>query len=452
MVLNAAETNTATATLPAIEREWQRRVRTDPHLLFDIEHAVDGPFHVLYPEQFAENLRAFQQVLARRGVRGQVYYGKKANKAGCWLPVIAEANAAVDVASEPELVHALANGVRGRDIGVTGAAKTEGLLRLAARHDCLVAIDALDELERAAAIARRAGRMRILLRTLPPNAPHSRFGVSDTDMATAIRRCVELDDAVDLRGFSFHLDGYAVAPRAELAHALITRCLEARALGLAVTTLSIGGGFACRYVGDEDWERFTTSIDDNRFHAGKRFDKFYPYAQSPTGADMLDAILATTFDDSTLAQHLRDNDIELLLEPGRALLIDAGFTAFPVLGFKQNADYGITTVHGLSMSVSEQWKGSEFLPDPILVSRAPDTADDDPIATCVGGASCMEYDVLTWRKVALPRRPRPGDLLLYPNTAGYQMDKNESEFHQLPLPPKVVVEAAAQRLRWRLDR
>jgi len=57
--------------------------------------------------------------------------------------------------------------------------------------------------------------------------------------------------------------------------------------------------------------------------------------------------------------------------------------------------------------------------------------------------------------VPFPHRPAVGDLLVYLNTAGYQMDSNESPFHELPLPPKVVVEPApepAARPRWRLDR
>ncbi|MFC9439999.1 alanine racemase [Nocardia sp. NPDC057030] len=443
--------NTALIELPALEPEWQRRVRADRQLLFDIRHAVGGPFHLVYPEQFADNLRSFQKTLAGHGVSGQVYYGKKANKAGCWLPAIADLDGAVDVASEPELVHALANGIRGRDIGVTGAAKTDALLRLAARHDCVIAIDALDELARLAEIARGAGPVRVLLRRLPPNAPHSRFGFSAADLGTAIELCARSRPQIELIGFSFHLDGYAVAPRAELAYDLIRLCAETKARGLPITTLSIGGGFACRYLRDDDWNDFRAHRNDEWFHAGKQFDTFYPYAQGPTGADMLDAILTTTFDRKTLANHLRDNGIRLLIEPGRALLIDAGCTVFPVLGYKQNADYGITTVHGLSMSVSEQWKGSEFLPDPILVPRNPNPAAA-PIASCVGGASCMEYDMLTWRKVPLPQRPAHGDLLLYPNTAGYQMDKNESEFHQLPLPPKVVITHEEGRFRWRLDK
>ncbi|WP_245910663.1 alanine racemase [Nocardia amikacinitolerans] len=449
MVVNTALPDVP--SLPALEPDWLRRVRAEPEFLFDIQHAVGGPFHLVYPDRFAANLNAFRDVLAARGVAGRVYYGKKANKAGCWLDTVAELDGAVDVASEPELVHALAHGIRGRDIGVTGAAKSTGLLRLAARHDCVVAIDALDELERLAAIAASAGRVRVLLRRLPPNTQDSRFGLSEADLEHAIERCARLASVVELIGFSFHLDGYAVAPRAELANALIGSCATAKARGLPISAISIGGGFACSYLAEADWARFLAERNPGWFHAGKTFDKFYPYHQGPTGPAMLDAILATEFDGRTLAERLRDNEIELLLEPGRALLIDAGCTVFPVLGYKQNADYGITTVQGLSMSVSEQWKGSEFLPDPILVPRSADPAAR-PVASCVGGASCMEYDVLTWRKVPMAQRPEHGDLLLYPNTAGYQMDKNESEFHQLPLPPKVVVTEAAGRLRWRLDR
>jgi diaminopimelate decarboxylase len=32
------------------------------------------------------------------------------------------------------------------------------------------------------------------------------------------------------------------------------------------------------------------------------------------------------------------------------------------------------------------------------------------------------------------------------------MDSNESPFHDLPLPPKVVIDREGDRLRWRLDR
>ncbi|OLP54664.1 amino acid decarboxylase [Rhizobium rhizosphaerae] len=435
----------------AVEPAWAPAARQNLALLDQICQVVEGPFHLIHPATFAENLAAFQTVLRAKNVAGAVYFGKKANKAGAWLREVARLDGSVDVASVPEFVHVLANGIRGERIGVTGAAKNDELLWLAARHDALVAIDALDELERAIQIAHDTGRLRVLLRVLPPRAPNSRFGFNEADLANALRRCAKAGDCLAMEGFSFHLDGYAVAPRAELAAQLIEQCRQARSHGLPASAISIGGGFACAYVAEEDWRAAAAALQADQFHAGETFAQFYPYFQTPTGAAMLADILETAFEGRTLASLLSEAQIQLFLEPGRALLDGAGMSIFPVQGFKRNDAHGIVTVAGLSMSLSEQWKNSEFLPAPFLIERGP-AQPRTPIRAAIGGSSCMEYDVLTWRKIVFPAPPRHGDLIVYPNTAGYQMDKNESEFHQLPLPPKIVISQQADEFTWRIDR
>ncbi|WFU11479.1 Y4yA family PLP-dependent enzyme (plasmid) [Rhizobium sp. CB3090] len=437
-------------SMRAREQAWAIAVRQDIELLSQIHRATDGPFHIIHPESFADNLAAFQDVLRERNVTGHVYFGKKANKAGAWLREVARLRGSVDVASLPEFVHALANGILGEDIGVTGAAKSNDLLWLACRHGATVAIDALDELERAIDIAAETAPLRILLRVLPPTGQNSRFGLNSNDLRVALERCAKARRHLIMDGFSFHLDGYAVEPRAELASILIDQCLEARRQGFPATATSIGGGFACAYVEEEEWKAFKETIDPAEFHAGKSFNHFYPYYQAPTGAAMLDAILQSPDSEGTLASKLIAAEVQLYLEPGRALLDGAGITVFPVQSFKRNAEHGIVTVAGLSMSLSEQWKNSEFLPTPILVQRGA-ARPQEPIRAAIGGSSCMEYDVLTWRKIAFPATPRYGDLIIYPNTAGYQMDKNESEFHQLALPPKIVVTRQGERFTWRMD-
>nr|WP_232327788.1 alanine racemase [Kibdelosporangium sp. MJ126-NF4]CEL13172.1 Diaminopimelate decarboxylase [Kibdelosporangium sp. MJ126-NF4]CTQ98860.1 Diaminopimelate decarboxylase (EC 4.1.1.20) [Kibdelosporangium sp. MJ126-NF4] len=434
--------------LPALERPWARRLRASS-MLWEIARAVGGgPFHVIHPPTFAENLTGLVDALTAENTRGVVYYGKKANKASAWLRECTRPGTGVDVASVPELVHALGNGVRGEAIGVTGAAKSDGLLWLGLRHHCLLAVDSADELERVAVHARRLEvTADVLLRVRPPTAPTSRFGFAPDDLTAAVDRCATLGTMVALRGFSFHLDGYDPAPRAELAAHLIELCRRARTLGHPASKINIGGGIAVAYVSEEDWRRFTDSKHDSWFHGGRDPQRTYPYHQSPTGAAMVTEILRHDVGGAPLAARLRDAGIDLLLEPGRALLDSAGFSVFPVQGSKDSTGHLVTTVAGLSMSLSEQWKGSEFLPDPILVRTGGPRQGDTPVRTAVAGSSCLEYDVLTWRTVELPARPVPGDLLVYPNTAGYQMDKNESGFHQLPLPPKVVVDGD----RWHVD-
>ncbi|WP_336161788.1 alanine racemase [Amycolatopsis sp. VC5-11] len=441
------ELTTSTISLPARQADWARQAQEDPVLLGEITRAVGGPFHVLHPPRFADNLAAFTDALVAAGVSGQVYFGKKANRSACWAPECANAGAGVDVASVPELVAALAGGVRGEDVMVTGAAKSGDLVWLAARHRSLVAVDALDELDRVLAIGRSAEPVRILLRLVPDTAPGSRFGLTPDEVTAALHRCADAGSAVRMEGFSFHLGGYEVAPRARMAAAALAQCLRAREFGLPAAAVSIGGGFAASYLEPADWTRFTEEYRPSWFHNGQTFTHFYPYHQSPTGAEMLAEVLASPASGGeTIAAEFARTGTELLLEPGRALLDQAGFTVFPVQGFKERGGYGIVTVAGLSMSVSEQWKGSEFLPDPVLW---PADGPGEPVAACVGGSSCLEYDMLSWRKIPFPRPPAHGDLLVYPNTAGYQMDKNETRFHGLPLPARVVLDLPGAG--WRIE-
>jgi diaminopimelate decarboxylase len=65
----------------------------------------------------------------------------------------------------------------------------------------------------------------------------------------------------------------------------------------------------------------------------------------------------------------------------------------------------------------------------------------------------LESDLVTWRKIGFPRQVHRGDHLAYLNTAGYQMDSNESPFHDAALPLKAVLRLGVGGAppRWRLD-
>jgi diaminopimelate decarboxylase len=428
-------------------------------MIRELANGFDAPLHLLFPERFASNVAAFRRTLAEHRIAGRIYYAKKANKARCFVRAAADTGIGVDVASIGEFGEALAAGIRGADIGVSGPAKANDLLRLAVHHDALVAVDDIDELTRLAAIGQPLGRIaRVLLRMAPAAQRSSRFGLDPSSLDSALALCASNRSALSLEGFSFHLSGYGAQARCDQADIAVRACLAACAFGLAPRTIDIGGGFAMSYAGAEDWAAFQAAHRPDDYHGNKTFAGFYPYHAACGGARMLDAIVAGVPEGRSkpLADALREHGLRLMLEPGRALLDQAGFTVFAVQGVKDLDGYGIVTVNGTSFSVSEQWFASEFLPDPELLpaEREPSAplAAHVPYRACVGGASCLDSDMVTWRKVAFPRRPEIGDLLLYPNTAGYQMDSNESPFHELPLPPKLVVTLDGTRPHWRVDR
>ncbi|MGW4698882.1 Y4yA family PLP-dependent enzyme [Streptomyces sp. NPDC004285] len=443
-------------TLPAHPDPLADRLH-DSGLLAELAHGLGGPFHYLLPHRFDRNLAAFRAALTDAGVEGRVYYAKKANKAGVFTERCAALGAGVDVASLGELRDALGHGVRGEDLVVTGPAKSTELLRVATLQGALIAVDALDELARILTL-RQARPPRVLLRVHPGSQPRSRFGLDEGDLNEAVHLCAESGDHVRMEGFSFHLSGYDPQQRTALAGDLVELCLKARVLGLQADRISIGGGFAVDYVPAEAWQTFLDHQHPGDYHAGKAFTQgdFYPYHSPVAGADALAAVLSArpAGQAENLADRLRKSGVMLLIEPGRALLDRAGSSVFTVQGVKDRDEYGIVTVDGTSLSLSEQWFNSEYLPDPQLLPARPRPATPETYRACVGGASCLDSDLLTWRKVAFPARPCAGDLIVYPNTVGYQMDSNESPFHELPLPPKVVIDHPddTSRPRWRLDR
>ncbi|MER7762280.1 alanine racemase [Streptomyces sp. NPDC097619] len=449
--------------LPALRHPTVTTLLTDHRaLLAELLDGLGSPLHVVLPEVFEENLTRLRQAFTTAGAPADVLFAKKANKAACFVDSAAALDAGVDVAGAPELLGALAGGVPGHRIGISGPEKDDALHALAVRHGCLVAVDSPGELDRLAATARSVGRRaRVLLRIRTAGQSGSRFGIPEAGVPAAVGRCAELADHLRLRGFSFHLNGYDPAERATAANRSIAYGLDARRRGCPEAELvDIGGGLPVRYVEPHTWKAFLAQDRPVHYHAAKEFAGSYPYG-GRTAIEAVGELLTHPVDGTeSLAAKARRTGTRLLVEPGRALLDQAGFTLFRVrqVDDRRNEDgYAVVTVAGTSFSLSEQWFGSEFLPDPVLLPAGPPeprtTPPDTTFPACVAGSTCLESDLLTWRKIGFPRPVRPGDHLAYLNTAGYQMDSNESPFHGAALPLKAVLRVGDGSLppRWHLD-
>ncbi|TLM78133.1 alanine racemase [Microbulbifer harenosus] len=432
-------------------------LRKHPCFLSRLADGLGSPLHVLLPQVFAENVRCMREVFREHGLENQILYAKKANKADCFVHTAAQLGIGVDVASSGEFARTLAAGIPGDRIGVSGPEKDDALLTLSLQHRALIAIDTPGELERLAQLAYHNGTVAsVLLRCRIASQSNSRFGLSPAERNAAVDLCLSHRGAVQLEGFSFHLGGYATDERARAANAMIDHCLDARSRGLTgCSQVNIGGGLPVQYVDPQQWADFLRRDARDHYHAHKVFGGFYPYGAARAGAQALHDILQyRTNTGESLSARAKRHGICFIAEPGRALLDQAGFTLFRVQAVKDRhaaEGYAILSVQGSSLSLSEQWFNSEYLPDPVLLK--PGQPAPEPFVACVAGSTCLESDMLTWRKIGFPRAVLPGDQLVYINTAGYQMDSNESPFHEARLPSKVVLDYREdeQQPQWRLD-
>jgi len=448
-------------------------------VLRDLVSALGSPLNIVLPDQIVHNVHDFRAVYQAHRLAGEIHFAHKANQSSSLVRQLAGIEARIDVASLGELQHALGAGFTPRRIMATGP-KSPEFLWLAARTGVIVNADTLSELDSLAAIVatRDLPKVQVIARlsAFASSGAHvltrrSRFGTPAADM-TAVLDLVEKRSAeLDLIGVAYHLDTIGIEEKAAALEGCLVALDEAHRRGVRPHSIDIGGGFGVNYVAEaEQWERYTTELTNAvlgkrapltwnghgyglRNEAGKICGALsvYPAYRSVTGAAYLQRLLATRAPTlgRTLGALLLDNMYELHIEPGRALLDQCGAVLATVLEVRDGGDGEILVRLDLNAGdVSLEEHG--VLMDPVLL-RPPDQLEDDPVGVYLLGNLCLEADLITRRKVFLPSRPRPGDLLAFANTAGYFMDFSADHALRQPIARTVAMYRDGDTWRWCLD-
>jgi diaminopimelate decarboxylase len=337
------------------------------------------------------------------------------------LRLLAEEGFGADVSTLGELAFALEAGVPGERIVVHGNNKSDEELRAAAEANVrFVVLDALDEVERAAA----AGVRDVLVRVTPGIAADthekirtahegSKFGLPPDQALEAVRRARETR-ALATAGIHLHIGSQLLHMEAGLQTVDWLGPFLARArdeVGWEPTVIDLGGGLGIRYVEAD---------------------------APPRIADFVSALLAR------LAQAWRGEPREVILEPGRSLVGRAGASLYRVGVIKRaSADLTYVAVDGgMSDNPRPQLYGARYTA--LLANRA----DEEPAhAYDVCGKHCESGDVLI-EDTRLPE-PRRGDLLAVPATGAYTLSMG-SNYNSVPRPAAVLVaDGEAQVIRRR---
>ena len=410
-------------------------------LLIDWVARHGSPINLIWPDELQRNLAVLTAVLRESGVAHALYYGAKVNKSPGLLAAALRAGAGIDVSSLYELRDARRLGAEGTQLVATGPAKTAAFHTELIDCNALISVDSPEELEDLIRGLPESGPVQaVLLRLRPTSQARSRFGMP----AAAIRHCLSRiagESRLRFDGLHFHLSGYSWESRAQAIREAAGLISEGRAQGFAPRMIDIGGGLPIQYVDQRAYQAYLGAQMPDDYRTGKVPASFYPYGGGLSAAEWLRCLLqAPMTDGRSVANYLVHEGLVLAMEPGRALVDQAVISVFRVSRVKAvGPDAHVVFVEGSSFSACETWFGSEFLVDPILVPATSPPAAAKPIRAYLAGHSCLDDDVLSNRWLTFPIAPRAGDLLVYANTGGYQMDLLENEFHRHPMPSRLCV-------------
>ena len=262
---------------------------------FLAQHQPATPCMVLDVDRVEENLRALRNSLPL----ARIYYAVKANPAPQVLQRLAGLSSYFDAASIEEVVCCLDAGATPEMISFGNTIKKVSAIRRA--HQAGVTMFAFDSREELAKLARHAPGARVYCRIRVENQgadwPLSRkFGTTIDSARELMQQAGEL--GLDPYGLSFHVGSQQTTTRAyEVAIGqvamLFTDLTEA---GINLRMMNLGGGFPTRYRDD------VPEID--------RFG----------GAIM-----------TAMTRHFGNNLPEMVIEPGRFLVGDAGLVQAEVV-------------------------------------------------------------------------------------------------------------------------
>ncbi len=448
---------------------WQRDLCRRPSLLSDLLDAHGSPVNVIDPSPMARNVAELVTAAARFDIDLRIYFARKANKALALVDEARRLGLGIDLASEQELAQVLERGVPGSALVMTAAVKPRHLLARCIGSGTTVVIDNTDELRLVDVLADEMGTsVSVALRL----APHlggdripTRFGFA---VSEAIAAAAGPGRRVRIDGVHFHLDGYDPSDRVAALGETFALIDALRERGHHPGFVDIGGGIPMSYLDSASqwrhfWAEHHKALRGERepltfeghglgliAHRGEIVGRpnVYPYHQAQTRGPWLAEILAARGawgrPTASVADGLRERNLQLRCEPGRALLDGCGLTAGRVAYRKQRGDG--TWLIGVEMNRTQcRSTSDDFLVDPLLVHPDAVSVAGEPttptgsVEGYLVGAYCIERELLAWRRMRFPLGVDVGDIVVFPNTAGYLMHILESSSHQIPLARNLIM-------------
>jgi diaminopimelate decarboxylase len=385
------------------------------------------PLYVFDEVTLRSKCQEFQTEFTKRYSNTLIIYASKAFLNRALAIILKEEGLGLDVVSGGELNAAQSVNFPREKIYFHGNNKTANELKLALDWGIgRIVVDNFDELKLLNSLACEAGvRQSILLRLTPGVDPHthrhtttgildSKFGfpIATGQAETAVAKAMSAPN-LDLVGLHFHLgspipdiSSYQIAISLVLNFAKEMRAKY----DFHLAELSPGGGFAAKY---------TVS------------------SQTPSIADYAEAITAKV---KSLAHELDLTYPKLIIEPGRAIVAQAGVALYTVGSIKEipGVRKYICVDGGMGDNIRPALYEARY---EVLVANK--VSNDESTNVTIAGKYCESSDILA-RDVSLAP-VSVGDIIAIPVSGAYSIPMS-SNYNMVPRPAIVMVKDGKARL------
>ena len=382
----------------------------------DIAQEVGTPFYLYSVAALAARYRRFAAAFEGRAL---VCYAVKANSNQAVLSLFARLGAGADVVSEGELRRALAAGIRPQRIVFSGVGKTRAEMAAAiAAQVHQINVESVPELHQLSEVAGALGRTAPVAIRINPDIDarthpkittgkrENKFGVALDEIVRAYRLAAELP-GIEPVGLAVHIGSQLVdlAPYRRAFERVAGLVRQLRAGGLSVARVDLGGGLGIRYC-----------------------------AEQPPSPEQYAALARDIF---------APLEVALAVEPGRALVGEAGLLVARVILVKEGAARRFVVVDAamndlLRPALYDAWH--EIMP-----VRQSDKAASSPAD--VVGPVCETGDTFGTDRKLPPLAA--GDLLAFATAGAYGAVMSSAYNSRLPVPEVLVAGARLAVVRAR---
>jgi diaminopimelate decarboxylase len=385
------------------------------------------PLYILDEDTLRSRCREFKAEFTKRYSDTIILYASKAFLNRALATILNEEGLGLDVVSGGELSLAQSVDFPRESVYFHGNNKTQDEIKLALDWGVgQVVVDNFYELELLNSLAHKIGaKQNILLRLNPGVDPHthrhtttgmldSKFGIplASGQAETAVTKAMSASN-LNLVGLHFHLGSPIphTAPYEMAINLVINFAREMKDKhGFSLSELSPGGGFAVKYTADQQ----TPGIDD--------------YSEAITKAV------------SNLVEKVDLPYPKLIVEPGRAVVAQAGVALYTVGSIKE--------IPGVRKYVCVDGGMGDNIRPALYEARyealvANKIGQDESTKVTVAGKYCESGDILA-RDVSLAP-VSAGDIIAIPVSGAYSAPMS-SNYNMIPRPAIALVKDGKARL------